>query len=108
VDRAYLGEFEELTLLAVKAIGEPTYGVPVQQYVERAAGRAVSMGAVYATLARLEAKGLLRSMHGEPTPTRGGKRKRLYDVTTEGMRALRDMKKVRDRLWRVIDVSARS
>ena len=41
---AYLGEFEELTLLAVKAIGEPTYGVPVQQYVERAAGRAVSMG----------------------------------------------------------------
>ena len=105
---AYLGEFEELTLLAVKAIGEPTYGVPVQQYVERAAGRAVSMGAIYATLTRLEAKGLLRSVQGEPTPTRGGKRKRLYDVTPQGMRAVRDMKKVRDRLWRVIDVSARS
>jgi DNA-binding PadR family transcriptional regulator len=66
------------------------------------------MGAVYATLTRLEMKGLLRSMHGEPTPTRGGKRKRLYDVTPAGMRAVRDMKKVRDRLWRVIDVGARS
>ena len=105
---AYLGEFEELTLLAVKAIGAPTYGVPVQQYVERAARRDVSMGAVYATLMRLEAKGLLRSVHSEPTATRGGKRKRLYDVTPEGMRALRDLKKVRDRLWRVIDVGARS
>jgi DNA-binding PadR family transcriptional regulator len=105
---AYLGEFEELTLLAVKALGEPTYGVPVQQYVERAVGRAVSMGAVYATLTRLEAKGLLRSVQSDPTPTRGGKRKRLYDVTPEGMRAVRDMKKVRDRLWRVIDTEARS
>ena len=104
----YLGEFEELTLLAVKAIGEPTYGVPVQQYVERVAGRDVSMGAVYATLMRLEAKGLLRSVHGEPTPTRGGKGKRLYDVTPEGMRAVRDIKRVRERLWRAINLGVRS
>jgi DNA-binding PadR family transcriptional regulator len=104
----YLGEFEELTLLAVKAIGEPTYGVPVQQYVERAAGRAVSMGAVYATLTRLESKGLLTSVQGDPTPARGGKRKRLYDVTPEGMRAVRDLKKMRDRLWRAIELGARS
>lgn len=108
MNSAYLGEFEELTLLAVKAIGEPTYGVPVQQYVERAAGRTVSMGAVYATLMRLEAKGLLKSIQGEPTPARGGKRKRLYDVTPEGMRAVRDLRRVRDRIWRAIDLGARS
>jgi DNA-binding PadR family transcriptional regulator len=80
----------------------------VQRYVERAAGRAVSMGAVYATLARLESKSLVHSVHGDATPVRGGKRKRLYDVTPEGMRAVKEMRRVRDRLWRAIDLGARS
>ena len=54
-----IGEFEEITLLAVKAIEPPVYGVPVQQYVERHAGRRVAMGAVYSALERLERKGYL-------------------------------------------------
>lgn len=104
----YLGEFEELTLLAVKALGEPTYGVPVQELVERAAGRAVSMGAIYATLTRLEAKGFLRSVQGEATPTRGGKRKKLFRVTPEGIRIAQEARQVRERLWQTIEAGRRS
>jgi DNA-binding PadR family transcriptional regulator len=108
VKAEYLGEFEELTLLAVRALGEPVYGVPVQQYVERAAGRAVSMGAIYATVTRLEAKGFLRSLRGEPTATRGGKRKKLYQATPAGLRVAQDTRRVRDRLWRAIEAGRRS
>ena len=98
-----IGEFEELTLLAVKAIEPPVYGVPVQQFVEQQAGRDVSMGAVYAALERLERKGYLRSAMSEPSPERGGKSKRLYSVTPEGMQTLREIRRVRDRIWRAIE-----
>ncbi len=98
-----LGEFEELLLLAMCALGDDTYGVPIQQYVERAARRRVSMGAVYATLDRLEDKGFVRSSVGEATAMRGGKRKRLFTVTAAGRRALKEVRTVRDRLWRAIE-----
>lgn len=98
-----LGEFEELTLLAVKAVDPPVYGVPVQQYVEQATGRNVAMGAVYAALERLERKGFVRSAMSEPSPERGGKSKRLYAVTPAGMQTLREIRRVRDRIWRAID-----
>jgi len=98
-----VGEFEELTVLAVRALGEPTYAVPVQRFIERKAGRAVSMGAVYAALGRLETKGLLRSTIGEATPRRGGKGKRLYEVTSLGMRMLRDLRQMREQIWRTIE-----
>ena len=98
-----LGEFEELTLLAVKAVDPPVYGVPVQQYVEQATGRNVAMGAVYAALERLERKGFVRSAMSEPSPERGGKSKRLYAVTPAGMQTLREIRRVRERIWRAID-----
>lgn len=98
-----IGEFEELTLLAVRALGEPAYAVPVQRFLERRAERAVSMGAVYAALGRLEGKGLLQSSVGRATPQRGGKRKRLYELTPAGMKALRDMRRVRERIWQTIE-----
>ena len=98
-----LGEFEELTLLAVKAVEPPVYGVPVQQYVEHTTGRNVAMGAVYAALERLERKGFVRSAMSEPSPARGGKSKRLYAVTPAGMQTLREIRRVRDRIWRAID-----
>jgi DNA-binding PadR family transcriptional regulator len=103
-----LGEFEEFTLLAVHALGERTYGVPVQQFVERATGRDVSMGAVYAALDRLERKGFVRSVTGEATPVRGGKRKRLFEVTPPGVRTLRDLRRVRDRIWQTIEQGTKS
>lgn len=98
-----LGEFEELLLLAIYALGDDTYGVPVQQHVERATRRNVSMGAVYAALDRLERKGFVRSLTGEATAVRGGKRKRHYSITTEGRAVLRDVRAVRDQLWRTIE-----
>jgi DNA-binding PadR family transcriptional regulator len=98
----------ELTLLAVRALGEPAYGVPVQQFVERATGRAISMGAIYATLTRLEAKGFLRSIRGEATAIRGGKRKKLFEVTPDGLRMARESRRVRERLWQAIEADRRS
>jgi PadR family transcriptional regulator, regulatory protein PadR len=98
-----LGEFEELTLLAIKALDAPVYAVPIQRYVEEATGRNVGMGAVYAALERLEAKGCVRSSFGEPVAVRGGKRKRLFAVTPLGTRTLQNLRQVRDRIWAEIE-----
>ena len=97
-----MGEFEELTLLAVRALGDHTYAVPVQQFVEDATGRQVSMGAVYAALARLEGKGFVTSTMGDATARRGGKSKRLFEVTPLGLRTARDLHRVRERIWSAI------
>jgi PadR family transcriptional regulator PadR len=99
-----IGEFEELLLLAVWALGEPVYGVPVQQYIEKASGRPISMGAVYAGLDRIEDKGLVRSESGDVTPQRGGKRKRLFTITNAGCRTLRELREIREQLWRAIEL----
>jgi PadR family transcriptional regulator PadR len=99
-----IGEFEELLLLAVWALEEPVYGVPVQQYIEKASGRPISMGAVYAGLDRIEDKGLVRSESGDVTPQRGGKRKRLFTITNAGCRTLRELREIREQLWRAIEL----
>ena len=99
-----LGEFEEFTLLAVCALGDETYGVPVQQFVEAHVGRRASIGAIYAALDRLEAKGFVRSVMGESTGARGGKRKRLFSVTPAGARTVAELRRVRDAIWRAIEV----
>lgn len=98
-----LGEFEEVVLLAVLALGGDTYAVPVQQYLEEATGRPVAMGAVYAALERIEGKGFVTSAMGEVTRQRGGKRRRLFSATAAGKRALHDARTVRDRLWQAIE-----
>ena len=97
-----LGEFEELTLLAVLALGAHAYGVTVQQYLEQAASREVSLGAVYAALDRLERKGFVRSSLGDVTRERGGKRKRLFEVTRQGLATVRSMRQVRESIWKSI------
>jgi PadR family transcriptional regulator PadR len=97
-----LGEFEELTLLAARALGDRTYAVPVQQFVEEMTGRSVSLGAVYAALGRLETKGFVRSTLGAATAQRGGKSKRLYDVTATGLRTAREVHRVREKIWHAI------
>lgn len=103
-----LGEFEEFTLLAVRALGDHTYAVPVQHYVEEATGRPVSMGAIYAALARLEEKGFVRSSMGEATARRGGKAKRLFQVTPVGLKTARELHRVRERIWNAIAEARRS
>ena len=104
----HLGEFEEFTLLAVRALGDNTYAVPIQQYVEKVTGRPVSIGSIYAALARLEEKGFLRSTMSEALPQRGGKSKRVYTVTPDGLRTARDLHRVRERIWNAIAEGGRS
>ena len=83
-----LGEFEQLVLLALLRLGGNGYGITVREELGRQAGRKVSLGTVYKTLFRLEAKGLVSVRLGDPTPERGGRRKKHYAVTLTGRKAL--------------------
>ena len=82
-----LGEFEYLLLTAAARLGEDAYGAAMRQEIEEATGRSCSIGALYTTLDRLEAKGFLKTWMGDPTPQRGGRPKRMVRVTAKGIRA---------------------
>lgn len=99
----YLGHFEEIVLLAVLRLGENAYGAKIRQTVAEATERDVSIGAVYATLDRLERKGYLKSWQGEATPERGWRAKRYLRVEGEGVRALNDTAAARNRLVQGLD-----
>ena len=86
--QTYLGEFEMLVLAALLRLGDKAYGVVVRREIEERSGRAVSIGAVYTTLNRLEEKGHVSSRVGEPTATRGGRAKRFFKLEAAGARAL--------------------
>jgi DNA-binding PadR family transcriptional regulator len=101
-DRSYLGEFELMILLAVIHLDDQAYGVPISRELERHRGRDVSVGSVYAALERLEGKGLVTSTVGDPTPERGGKAKRYFRVTREGLRQVQATRRVLTRLWQAL------
>ena len=84
-ERDSLGEFEHLIVLALLRLGDEAYGVSVRQEIESRTRREVSIGAVYATLDRLERKGYVKSRRGDPTPERGGRSKRFFRVTAKGI-----------------------
>ena len=86
--RGYLGEFEHIVILALLHLKDRAYGVTVRQEIEQRTQRDVSIGAVYATLDRLETKGYVRSQRSEPTPERGGRSKRFFRATKKGAAAL--------------------
>jgi PadR family transcriptional regulator PadR len=102
-----LGEFEELALLAVRALGDGAYGVVVQDTIERTTGRDVTIGAVYSALDRMERKGLLRSSWSDAIPERGGKRRRLFELTRAGQTVLADARRAREALWNAVPKPAR-
>ncbi len=91
-----------MLLLAVIHLGEEAYGVPISRELERHRGKDVSVGSVYAALERLEAKGLISSSLGDPTPERGGKAKRFFRITREGLRQVRETRRVLTKLWQGI------
>lgn len=93
-----IGAFEELVLLAVLGLGGSGYGVTIRAELETETGEAISLGAVYATLDRLERKGLVRSTVGPATAERGGRRKRVFRVSAAGSAALRAMQRIRSQL----------
>jgi PadR family transcriptional regulator PadR len=86
--RDYLGEFEHIIVLALLRLEDRAYGVAVRQEIEFRTHREVSIGAVYATLDRLETKGYVKSHRGDPTPERGGRSKRFFRVTAKGVAAV--------------------
>jgi PadR family transcriptional regulator PadR len=83
-----IGDFEQLILLALVRLGDDAYGVSIRTEIERRTGRAVSAGALYTALDRMETRGFVMSRLGEPTPQRGGKRKRMYTLQPAGERAV--------------------
>ena len=87
--RTFLGEFEQLLLLALTGAKDESYGVEIRHVIESRAGRTVSPGAVYTALDRLEQRGLVVSRLGEPTAQRGGKSKRYYRILPAGATLLR-------------------
>ena len=90
-DKASIGQFEQIVLAAVASLRDNAYGVSIHTAVgELSAPKSVSLGAVYATLDRLEDKKLIRSWLSEPTRERGGRSKRHYELNPEGERALRE------------------
>ena len=95
-----LGVLEEQILVAVLRTRGDAYGMHVRREIEHVTGRELAIGAVYATLDRLEAKGLLTSgrVHA------GGPSRRLFEVSPEGARALADTRAMRQRLWQGIDL----
>lgn len=83
------GEFELLTLLAIAQLGDDAYGVTVRDVLEERTSRTVTLGAIYKTLGRLEAKGMVEVEVAPPTGERGGRRKKLYRLNAEGLAAVR-------------------
>jgi DNA-binding PadR family transcriptional regulator len=101
----HLGEFEELLLLCVESLGDAAYAVRIRERFHEDTSRRVTLGAVYAALDRMERKRYVQCTVGDPTPERGGRRKRFYRVTKRGRGALRTAQASRSRLWQRVEAS---
>jgi PadR family transcriptional regulator, regulatory protein PadR len=99
-----LGEFEQVVLLAILRLEDNAYGVSIAKEILACTRRAISPGALYTTLSRLENKGMLLSRQGSPTPERGGRAKRLYTVTKVGRLQLRSAQRAFQRLLHGLDL----
>lgn len=97
--REHLGEFEQIVLLAILRLSDQAYGVPVRLEIERRTGRALTVGALYRTLDRLEEKGYVSSAFSDPTPERGGRSKRYFTVSPLGLRSLRASREALAAMW---------
>lgn len=97
--RTTIGEFEETVLLMVLILQEEAYMISLQRELKSQANRTITMGALHTTLARLEKKGMLTSEMGSPTNERGGRRKRIYQVTAAGKGELHTIREMRQSLW---------
>ncbi|MBA4054961.1 MAG: PadR family transcriptional regulator [Marivirga sp.] len=99
--KQYIGEFEELVLLTIASLGDDAYGVSIQEDIEKRTERRISIGALHSTITRLEEKGLIKSWLGDPTQERGGRRKRLFEITHLGKVSLHKIRDLRDELWKL-------
>ncbi len=100
--KEYLGEFEELILTLVAALQEDAYGAAIAEELETRVKREANLSAIHVTLYRLEDKGYIKSSFGGSTNERGGRRKRIYTITSAGMAMLKAMKESRMELWKLV------
>ncbi len=98
-----VGKLELMVLLALLRVGHDAYGVPIAQEIHDI-GSTVSIGSVYAALDRLERKGYVTSSLGEPSPERGGRAKKYFQITAKGMREVQDSQRMLTTLWRNLSV----
>jgi len=95
----FLTRMEEILLITVHQLDVEAYGVTIKTKVEELLGKSVSVGAVYVPLDRLAKRGLLKTWQGDPAPERGGRSKKYYKLTRDGLEILRETKKMNDLLW---------
>jgi PadR family transcriptional regulator PadR len=100
--KEYLGEFEELVLTLVAALQEDAYGAAIADEIEQKLKREVNLSAVHVTLYRLEDKGYIKSKVGGATQERGGRRKRIFTITSAGLAMLKAMQESRVSLWNMV------
>jgi PadR family transcriptional regulator, regulatory protein PadR len=100
--KEYLGEFEELVLTLVAALQDDAYGAAIADELETRLKRETNLSAVHVTLYRLEDKGMIKSSFGGATQERGGRRKRIYTITSAGLAMLKVMKETRVELWKMV------
>jgi PadR family transcriptional regulator, regulatory protein PadR len=98
--RGYLGDLEEIVLLAVARCEPEAYGMRIRQEIEEQSGRGVAIGAVYASIERLEDKGYIRPAAAPQGPDRDARARRFFAITPAGTRAVEETAALRDRLWR--------
>ena len=101
----HLGDLEELVLLSVLRLKDEAYGARIRAQLIESADRSVSISTIYVTLMRLEEKGYVRSWMGEPSGVRGGKAKRFFGLSPEGVEALQVTRNVREQMWEGVEAS---
>jgi len=98
-----VGKLELMVLLALLRVGHDAYGVPIAQEIHDI-GSNVSIGSVYAALDRLERKGYVTASLGDPSPERGGRAKKYFEITAKGLREVRDSQRMLTGLWRNLSI----
>ena len=99
MSKKVLSRADELVLLTIWRLAENAYGVPIRKHIIEMTKTDWSVGAIYDSLDRLTLWGYLDSHQSDPTPERGGKRKRYFSVTKSGLKALTDLRKVQNSMW---------
>jgi PadR family transcriptional regulator len=108
MDDPSLGELEFIVLLTATQLGDDAYGAQIRRAVIERTRREYSVGAIYESLRRLEAKGFLTSSESEPLPVRGGRARRCFMSTPAGRAALRQARLAKRRFWDRLDIAWRS
>ena len=95
-----VSNFELMVMLALIRLGDEAYGVPISKEIEDHSGHDVALGSVYAALERLRDRGFVTSSVGDPTPERGGRAKKYFNITGKGMKVVQETQQTLTRLWK--------